>query len=130
MQALDVADGPSSVTALAVHPSFRMVGCGFSNGDQDVFAIDGTVSLEGDGIFGDTSDLATFTGTVGDGSLEGFMGIGKKRPGLTGVHVKTHIKSSATTEELQELHDDVVMRSPIRDTIMNPVTVFMALSSA
>ena len=58
-----------------------------------------------------------------NGNLEGFFGVGDTRPGLSDIHVKTHIKSAATTEQLQRLHDDVNRRSPIWDTLRNSVNI-------
>jgi len=60
---------------------------------------------------------------TGNGSLEGFMAIGDSRPGLTGITIKTHIKSSAPADKLQELHDYVNRHSPIWDTLSSPVQV-------
>jgi hypothetical protein len=60
---------------------------------------------------------------AGNGSLEGFMNIGDKRAGLNRLDIKTHIKSSAPAEKLQELHDYVNEHSPIWDTISNPMQV-------
>ena len=60
---------------------------------------------------------------TGNGSLEGFMNIGDKRPGLSDFHIKTIVKSSAPKEKLQELHDYVNEHSPIWDTICNPVKI-------
>lgn len=60
---------------------------------------------------------------TGKGSLEGFMNIGDSRPGLRDISVKTHIKSSASVEKLQELHDYVNEHSPIWDTLSSPVQV-------
>ena len=60
---------------------------------------------------------------TGLGSLEGFMDLRDERPGLSGLEVKTFIKSDAPKEKLQELHDFVNEHSPIWDTIRNPVRV-------
>lgn len=60
---------------------------------------------------------------TGKGSLEGFMNIGDKRPGLSDISIKTFIKSSAPAEKLRELHDYVNSHSPILDTICNPVRI-------
>jgi uncharacterized OsmC-like protein len=60
---------------------------------------------------------------TGHGSLEGFMNIGGKRPGLDQISIKTHIKSSAPAEKLRELHNYVNEHSPIWDTICNPVKI-------
>jgi uncharacterized OsmC-like protein len=60
---------------------------------------------------------------TGNGSLEGFMNIGDKRPGLNDLNIKAIVKSSAPAEKLQELHDYVNDHSPIWDTICNPVQV-------
>ncbi len=58
-----------------------------------------------------------------NGSLEGFMNIGDRRPGLSDVSIKAIVKSSAPPEKLQELHDYVNSHSPIWDTICNPVKI-------
>lgn len=60
---------------------------------------------------------------TGNGSLEGFMNIGNKRPGLSELKIRTFIKSGAPAEKLQELHDYVNQHSPIWDTICNPVKI-------
>jgi uncharacterized OsmC-like protein len=60
---------------------------------------------------------------TGDGSLEGFMNIGDKRPGLSDLKIKAFIKSSAPADKIQELHDYVNAHSPIMDTICNPVKI-------
>ncbi len=60
---------------------------------------------------------------TGNGSLEGFMAIGNSRPGLNDISVKTHIKSNAPADKLQELHDYVNNHSPIWDTLSSPVKV-------
>ena len=60
---------------------------------------------------------------TGNGSLEGFMNIGDKRPGLSDFNIKTYIKSSAPKEKLEELHNYVNEHSPIWDTICNPVKI-------
>ena len=66
---------------------------------------------------------------TGNGSLEGFMNIGNARPGLKDISVKTHIKSSAPDEKLQELHDYVNTHSPIWDTLSSPISVKSELVS-
>jgi uncharacterized OsmC-like protein len=60
---------------------------------------------------------------TGNGSLEGFMNIGNKRPGLSDLNIKAIVKSNAPAEKLQELHDYVNEHSPIWDTICNPVKI-------
>ena len=65
---------------------------------------------------------------TGNGSLEGFMAIGDSRPGLTDISVKTHIKSDAPADKLQELHDYVNRHSPIWDTLCSPVKVYSKLA--
>jgi uncharacterized OsmC-like protein len=60
---------------------------------------------------------------TGDGSLEGFMNNGDKRPGLSDLKIKAFIKSSAPEDKLRELHDYVNEHSPILDTICNPVKI-------
>ena len=67
---------------------------------------------------------------TGNGSLEGFMNVGDARPGLSDLNIKTHIKSSAPAEKLQELHDYVNEHSPIWDTICNPVQVTSEIATA
>lgn len=66
---------------------------------------------------------------TGNGSLEGFMNIGNARPGLKDISVKTHIKSNAPDEKLQELHDYVNLHSPIWDTLSSPISVKSELVS-
>jgi len=51
--------------------SGELVGAAFSNGDQDVFGVSGTVALDGSGVFGNTTDQSTFQGTVGAGLVDG-----------------------------------------------------------
>lgn len=58
-----------------------------------------------------------------NGSLEGFMNIGDKRPGLNDLNIKAIVKSDAPPEKLQELHNYVNEHSPIWDTICNPVKI-------
>lgn len=58
-----------------------------------------------------------------NGSLEGFMNLGDKRPGLSDISIKALVSSSASPEKLRELHDFVNSHSPIWDTICNPVTI-------
>ena len=65
-----------------------------------------------------------------DGSLEGFMDIGGKKPGLGNLSVKAIIKSDAPQAKLDELHDYVNEHSPIMDTICNPVSITSKIVSA
>ncbi len=67
---------------------------------------------------------------VGNGSLEGFMNLREKAPGLSGISVRTHVKSDASPEKLQELHDFVNEHSPIFDTIARPVKISSELVSS
>jgi len=60
---------------------------------------------------------------TGKGSLEGFMNIGDARPGLSDISIRAHVKSGASSEAIQELHDYVNGHSPIWDTICNPVKI-------
>lgn len=60
---------------------------------------------------------------AGEGDLQGFMNIGKTRPGLSRIEVQAFIKANAPRAKLQELHDFVNQHSPIWDTIANPVRV-------
>ena len=57
-------------------------------------------------------DLAVFTGLKAEGN-----------PGYSGVRIKARIKSDATPEQLQELHEHVVRTSPICSSVQNPVPV-------
>lgn len=69
-------------------------------------------------------DLESLTLDItGDGDLQGFMNIGKSRPGLSKISVEARIKASAPKAKLQELHDFVNQHSPIWDTIANPVRI-------
>jgi uncharacterized OsmC-like protein len=65
-----------------------------------------TVDLEGD------IDLAVFTGLAQEGN-----------PGYSGVRITTQIKSDATQEQLQALHDHVLRTSPICSSVQRPVPV-------
>jgi uncharacterized OsmC-like protein len=58
-----------------------------------------------------------------NGSLEGFMNIGNKRPGLSDISIKAIVRSTAPAEKIRELHDYVNSHSPIWDTISNPVSI-------
>lgn len=64
---------------------------------------------------------------TGVGDLQGFMNLGKVRPGLSKISVKAHIKANASREKIQELHDYVNAHSPIWDTIANPVKIESSL---
>lgn len=64
------------------------------------------LELEGD------IDLAVFTGLAQTGD-----------PGYTGVRVTAQIKSDATPEQLQALHEHVLRTSPICSSIQQPVPV-------
>jgi uncharacterized OsmC-like protein len=66
---------------------------------------------------------------TGDGDLQGFMNIGKSRPGLSNISVQVKIKANAPRAKLQELHDYVNQHSPIWDTIANPVRIESRLVS-
>jgi uncharacterized OsmC-like protein len=64
------------------------------------------LELEGD------IDLAVFTGLAEEGN-----------PGYSGVRITAHIKSDATPEQLQALHDHVLRTSPICSSVQRPVPV-------
>lgn len=66
---------------------------------------------------------------TGNGNLEGFMNLGDRRPGLSDISVKAHIKSNTSREKLQELHDYVNKHSPIWDTILSPISVKSVLAA-
>lgn len=57
--------------ACFIDDSGTLLGCGFSNQDQDVFLFDGMVTSDGSGLFGTTDDSADFQGTFGAGSVSG-----------------------------------------------------------
>ncbi len=61
----------------------------------------------------------------GDIDLRGFLGIGPTiRPGLQEVRVRLHVDAPDTSrEQIEELVSLVENRSPIRDTLVNPVNV-------
>ena len=64
-----------------------------------------------------------------DLDLQGFLGLDKSvRPGAQEIRVDVRAQSpNATTEQLQELTELVQQRSPIRDTLANPVKVTTTL---
>ncbi|SDO57925.1 Uncharacterized OsmC-related protein [Streptomyces sp. cf386] len=66
----------------------------------------------------------------GDVDLRGFLGIAPAiRPGLGQVRVRVHAEApGATREQLEELIALVENRSPIRDTLVNPVGVVTTLA--
>lgn len=66
-----------------------------------------------------------------DFDLQGFLGLDKDvRPGAQQIRVDVHASSpNASTEQLQVLTEIVQQRSPIRDTLANPVIVTTNLIS-
>ncbi|WP_223190550.1 OsmC family protein [Nonomuraea terrae] len=64
-----------------------------------------------------------------DFDLQGLLGIDESiRPGGKEIRVDVRAQSpNATTEQLQELTDLVQQRSPVRDTLANPVKVTTTL---
>ncbi|GAB3237126.1 OsmC family protein [Mycolicibacterium hippocampi] len=64
-----------------------------------------------------------------DFDLRGFLNLDDSvRPGAQQIRVRVHAKSpTATDEQLQELTDAVQKRSPIRDTLANPVDIVTTL---
>lgn len=64
-----------------------------------------------------------------DFDLQGFLNLDDSvRPGAQEIRVNVHAASpNATAEQLQELTDSVQKRSPIRDTLANPVQVTTTL---
>ncbi|MBS1895509.1 MAG: OsmC family protein [Actinobacteria bacterium] len=68
----------------------------------------------------------------GDFDLHGFLGLDEAvRPGLQELRVAVDIDSpNATREQLTELVEAVQQRSPIRDTLANPVPVVTTLADA
>ena len=65
-----------------------------------------------------------------DFDLQGFLNLDDSvRPGAQEIRVTVHAESpNASREQLQELTDAVQRRSPIRDTLANPVTVSTTLA--
>ena len=66
----------------------------------------------------------------GDVDLSGFLGIDKSvRPGIPEIRVKVDVQASGSSrDELEELVRLVEQRSPIRDTLANPVCVLTTLA--
>lgn len=66
----------------------------------------------------------------GDVDLRGLLGIDASiRPGLGQVRVRVHAEAPGSTrEQLEELISLVESRSPIRDTLVNPVGVVTTLA--
>ncbi|BAH55460.1 OsmC family protein [Rhodococcus opacus] len=64
-----------------------------------------------------------------DFDLQGFLNLDDSvRPGAQEIRIDVHAESpNASTEQLQELTDAVQKRSPIRDTLANPVQVVTTL---
>jgi uncharacterized OsmC-like protein len=67
----------------------------------------------------------------GDFDLHGFLGLDENvRPGMQELRVDVSIESpNASREQLEELVEIVQTRSPIRDTLANPVPVVTTLAS-
>jgi uncharacterized OsmC-like protein len=64
------------------------------------------LELEGD------IDLGVFTGLAQEGN-----------PGYSDIRIRANIKSDATPEAIQALHDHVIRTSPICSTVARPVNV-------
>ncbi|WP_280230637.1 OsmC family protein [Nocardia cyriacigeorgica] len=66
-----------------------------------------------------------------DFDLRGFLAIDDDvRPGAQHIRVTVHAKSpNASETQLRELTDEVQRRSPIRDTLANPVVVTTSLAA-
>jgi len=60
---------------------------------------------------------------TGHGDLQGFMNLNGVRPAVTEIEVKAFLKADAPRVQLEELHEIVNSRSPIWDTLKNPVDV-------
>jgi uncharacterized OsmC-like protein len=60
---------------------------------------------------------------TGNGSLEGFMNLHGKRPGLSDISVVAHVRADASPEQLRELHEYVTSHSPMWDTIASPTRI-------
>lgn len=67
----------------------------------------------------------------GDIDIRGLLGISKEvRPGYQNIRVIFHVKSAAPTEKLQELVKLAQMRSPVFNTVSEPVPVDVGLEVA
>ncbi len=67
----------------------------------------------------------------GDLDVRGLLGISKKvRPGFQNIRVMFHIQSDAPMEKLQELVKLAQMRSPVFNTISEPVPVQVDMEKA
>jgi uncharacterized OsmC-like protein len=67
----------------------------------------------------------------GDLDVQGLLGISKKvRPGFQNIRVTFHIRSEAPMEKLQELVNLARMRSPVFNTISEPVPIHVNLERA
>ncbi|MDX1639709.1 MAG: OsmC family protein [Balneolaceae bacterium] len=79
---------------------------------------------------GVTIDAISYT-LEGDIDIRGLLGITKKvRPGYQNIRVTFHVKSDAPTEKLQELVKLAQMRSPVFNTVSEPVPVDVNLEHA
>ena len=65
----------------------------------------------------------------GDIDLSTFLGLAQGNAGYESIRVSVHIKSSASAEELQALHKQVVATSPVGHTITRAVPVTVNLAS-
>ncbi|HSG32516.1 MAG TPA: OsmC family protein [Thermodesulfobacteriota bacterium] len=60
----------------------------------------------------------------GDLDLRGFLGLpGAKRRGYEEIRISMRVKADATDEQIEELVDLAQRRSPVFDTVTNPVPV-------
>lgn len=67
----------------------------------------------------------------GDVDIQGLLGISKEvRPGYQNIRVTFHVKSDASEEKLQELVKLAQMRSPVFNTVSEPVPVDVDLEMA
>jgi len=66
----------------------------------------------------------------GEGDMAGFFGAGSGKAGITNIHVKTKIKSTASAERLQDLHRLVTTHSPVWDTLTSRVNIDSKLEIA
>lgn len=67
---------------------------------------------------------------TGEGDLAGFYGVGSGKSGITNIHVKAKIKSTASAERLQDLHRMVTSHSPVWDTLTSRVNIESKLEIA
>jgi hypothetical protein len=84
-----------------VDRSGRLVGCAFSNEDQEVLAVTGDVGLDGISVFGNTNTQSTFSGTVEGGVISGTWA--NAMYGTSGTFTGSRVEAPAFTLKASEL---------------------------